>query len=635
MNLRNTQFEQIISNLTDAAIVIFNEDLEILRILDRDLVLKEIVPRNSSIRNLTEIDSPVFKSSIQDSCKKVFQGKTIQLDQLGKSGQVKATILSIPDKDGNQIGILLVQRNMVLINENLDTLERAKEEAEETSEIKSQFMARISHEIRTPLNAIIGFIEQLHKTSLTETQSNYLKIVDKSSIYLLDLVNEILTFSKIESGELKLDVVDFNIETLFNEINDSFKIRASEKMINLRYSFDEKLKLILRGDALRIKQIVNNLLSNAIKFTEYGYVELKVRSFQEGKKRVWIRITVSDTGIGISSEKIKDVFTEYKQASAGIARRHGGTGLGLTISKRLTELMNGKILAKSTEGKGSRFVVEIPLEKSELSFLTKETLIIDPELLSGKTALIVDDDAMNRLLAKIILEGFNVGVSLASDGTEAINILEKEYFDVILLDIHMPIISGVDVARHIRHKQKNEHIKILAVTADMIKDEIDYYLDQGIDDYIIKPFREINMYNKLCMVLDVDSDLIQHKTVKIILKEVKGTSLYDLNELRSVTKDNPVFFNEMIETFEENATRGIEQIQGAYRNKEWHEIRETTHRLIPSFKHLSVKSVVSDLIELKNISSQEPDEERISSLITKINNKTTRVLRGLKNELIQ
>ncbi|MEA1897811.1 MAG: ATP-binding protein [Bacteroidota bacterium] len=644
MNLSATQFEQILSNVPNTALIMFGEDLRILRIMDRDHLLNEIYPDISSIGYLTEIDDSRWSSSIEEICRNTLQGTElassaelmpVQQQFMGTSGQVIAHTISLPVKKGEHFGILILQGNRGLMNESRDELEREKEEAEATSESKSRFMARLSHEIRTPLNAIIGFIEQLHKTSLNETQENYLKIIDQSSIYLLDLVNEILTFSKIESGEQKLDMVDFNIETLFNEIYNTLKIRAREKNINFRYSFDKKLKLILRGDTFRLKQIVNNLISNAIKFTEYGYVELKVMHLKEEDNRVWIRFTVSDTGIGISRDKIKDVFKEYKQASAGIARKHGGTGLGLTISKRLTELMNGRISVKSTEGKGSRFIVEIPMEKSERSFLTKDTLKINHEVLSGKSALIVDDDAMNRMLGEIILEGFNMEVSLASDGNEAIHILGSEEFDIILLDIHMPIISGVDVAHHVRQVLKNKQVKILAVTADMIRDEWDYYLEQGIDDYIIKPYREINIFNKLGQVLDVDSDLIQHETIKIVLKEDEITSLYDLYELRSVTRDNPTLFNEMIQTFIDNAITGIKQIKYAYEKRENHEIRETAHRLIPSFKHLAIKSVVSDLIELKNISNENPEMDRLSLLITKIDKETTKVLGELKNELGQ
>lgn len=642
MDLSASQFEQVFSNLPDTALIIFSEDLEILKIMGSDHLLTEIFPDISSIRYLTEINNPRLSSSIEEICKNTLQGTelassaelmTVQRKFVGTSGQVNVHTISLPDTDGKHFAILMLQRNRGLMNEYRDELEREKEEAEETSEIKSRFMARISHEIRTPLNAIIGFIEQLHKTSLSETQENYLKIIDQSSGYLLDLVNEILTFSKIESGEQQLDMVDFNIESLFNEIYNTLKIKANEKKINFRYSFDKKLKLALRGDAFRLKQIVINLIGNAIKFTEFGFVELKVKHLKDDDKRVWIRVTISDTGIGISKDKIKEVFKEYKQASAGIARKHGGAGLGLTISKRLTDLMNGRIAVSSTEGKGSRFSVELPLEKSERSFLAKDILQINREVLSGKSALIVDDDAMNRMLGEIILDGFNMVVSLAADGKEAIHILGSEEFDIILLDIHMPVISGVDVARHVRQVIKNKQVKILAVSAEIIREELDYYLEQGINDYIIKPYREINMFNKLSQVLDVDSDLIQHETIKIVLKEDEIPALYNLYELHSVTKNNPLFFNEMIQTFMDNAKTGIEQIWDGYKKGEWHEIRETAHRLIPSFKHLSIKSVVSDLIELRNITKEDPEVDRLSSLITKIDKKTAEVLSELKHEI--
>ena len=246
-----------------------------------------------------------------------------------------------------------------------------------------------------------------------------------------------------------------------------------------------------------------------------------------------------------------------------LPRKHGGTGLGLTISKRLTELMNGKIGVESREGKGSTFVVDIPLERSQKQFLSKDTLEINQEVLSGRRALIVDDDAMNRLLGEIILEGFNMEVQLASDGNEAIEILGKENFDIILLDIHMPEVSGPHVARYIRREKGDHEVKILAVTADMDREEMDRYLKEGIDDYIIKPFREASMFNKLCQMLEVDSKLIHQDSIKIVLKEEPGSSLYNLEELRAITRGNPEFFNEMIQTFLENAEEGITADQGS------------------------------------------------------------------------
>jgi signal transduction histidine kinase/CheY-like chemotaxis protein len=635
MQFGKEQYEQLLDHLPDTGLVMFDESMNILRIIDRDNSLMEILPDIDAAGNLKDARNHALSGTILEMCRNALNGIPEHRQIMGTSGQTKVHTLSIRNRQGKSVGVLMIQGNKGLMNEYRDKLERSRVEAEETSEIKSRFMARISHEIRTPLNAIIGFIEQLHKTDLDPKQENYLKIIDKSSVYLLDLVNEILTFSKIESGEQQLDMIDFKLESLFREIYNTFRNKASENKINLKYSFDPELQLILRGDTVRIKQVVINLVSNAIKFTEYGYVELKVEKIRTEESRVWIRITVADTGTGISANKIKDIFTEYRQASAGIARKHGGTGLGLTISKRLTELMDGTISAHSTEGRGSVFTVDLPLEKSKRTYLTKDTLQISTEVLADKTALIVDDDAMNRMLGEIILEGFNMKVYLASDGNEAIELVGHRKFDIILLDIHMPVVSGLDVARFIREELKDQKVKIIAVTADMIKEELEHYLESGIDDYVIKPYREINMFNKLCQVLEINTIRLQEDMVKIELKEDEEQKNYDLAELLAVTRGNDQFFNEMITTFIENARDGLKQFRKDFKHENWQGIRETAHRLIPSFKHLSIRSGVSDLIELKNRCREHPDRIHLAAMISKIEDDTREVISQLQQEIKQ
>jgi signal transduction histidine kinase/response regulator of citrate/malate metabolism len=632
MNLKPAQFDRILSSIPNTSLILYRENLEIIKILDGDEILKDILPSLSSVKNLAEADERHLNIEIHEMCRNAFSESSIEYQFIENYGQIEFRTLSFIAPEGIRTGILVIQAKKGILDEGNDELWKEKEEALETSEIKSRFMARISHEIRTPLNAIIGFIEQLNKTQLSEKQKDYLKIIDKSSIYLLDLVNEILTYSKLESGQQQLELIDFKCEALFNEIYNTFKNRANEKKINLRYLFDNKLNLILKGDTVRLKQIVINLVSNALKFTEYGYVELKVERAREDEEKIWVRIKVTDTGIGISENKMEEIFKEYKQASAGITRKHGGTGLGLTISKRLTELMNGNISVSSVEGMGSVFTVEIPLIKSNLSSLTKDTLQINTEVLSGKSALIVDDDAMNRMLGEIILEGFNMDVSLASDGTEAMRLLEKKNFEIILLDIHMPVVSGYDVADYVRNSRNDKKVRIIAVTADMNREELENYLQKEIDDYIIKPYREISLFNKLCQVMEIDSDLIRHETIQIVLQEDTESQLYDLGELRSVTRGSEAFFTEMIQTFIENAIEGIQQIRAAAGNKAWTDMRETAHRLIPSFKHLSIKSVVSDLVELKNVTGQSPDKNRVMKLIHRIEEATEQVVNELKQE---
>jgi signal transduction histidine kinase/DNA-binding NarL/FixJ family response regulator len=634
VKLNREQLYQVLDNLPGTLMVFFDEHLDVIRWTDPDQKLGKIFEGLAGLENLSSIHAAPWDEFLPGYCLEILGGGAGTRSIMIGKDTVEVHGSSLKDPEGKLVGLLILYLHEIEMMETHRELEREKEEAEESSEIKSRFMASISHEIRTPLNAIIGFIEQLQKTPLDDRQRNYLNIIDKSSVYLLDLVNEILTFSKIESGEQKLDNIDFQPESLFKELFQTFKIRAREKNINFRYSFDENLRLILRGDAFRLKQIVINLISNAIKFTEYGYVELRVERLKEDETNVWIRIKVIDTGIGISAKKLKEVFKEYKQASAGIARKHGGTGLGLTISKRLAELMNGKIRVESKEGKGSTFMVDIPLERSQKQFLSNDTLEINQEVLSGRRVLIVDDDAMNRLLGEIILEGFNMEVQLAADGNEAIEILGKDNFDIILLDIHMPEVSGPLVARYIRQEKKDHELKILAVTADMDREEMDRYLEEGIDDYIIKPFREASMFNKLCQMLDVDSKLIHQESTKILLKEEPGASLYDLEELRAITRGNPEFFNEMIHTFVENAEQGVRQIREAYSRADWEFIRETSHRLIPSYKHLSIHGVVSDLIELKSRAGKREETHRLKSLVDRIEKDTARITRDLAREII-
>jgi len=625
-------FEQILAGIPDTALILFRENLDIIRVFDGGELLKENLPGISTAGNLENLEGHPLGRMLQTMCRKIFEEEGNDHQVLNRDGEMEFRTLSVATREGARIGILFIRPGSEFHKGERNELRKEKEEAEETSVIKSRFMARFSHEIRTPLNAIIGFIEQLNKTTLSEKQKNYLKIIDKSSVYLLDLVNEILTYSRLESGDQKLELVDFRCEALFDEIHSTFKNRADEKKINLRYSLDKRLNLILKGDVVRLKQVVINLVSNALKFTEYGYVELKVEQARKEGETIWVRIRVTDTGIGISEKKLGVIFKEYKQASSGITRKHGGTGLGLTISKRLTELMQGSIAVSSKDGKGSVFTVEIPLLKSERTFLTKDTLQVNTEVLSGKTALIVDDDAMNRMLGQIILEGFNMKVSLASDGSEAIRILEEKSFEVILLDIHMPLVSGLDVADYIHSSRLHRRMKIIAVTADMIREELDAYLRHGMDDYIIKPFREISLFNKICQVMEVDTDRIKQESVQIILKEDDESRLYDLHELRSVTRGNEAFFTEMIQTFVENAREGIQQIRAAMERKEWTVMRETAHRLIPSFKHLAVKSVVSDLVELKNEPLQSPELGRVRHLVQRIEELSEEVIRKLKQE---
>jgi len=626
------EYQQILFTIPNTSVVLFDPKLKILRIFDQDKMLESLFTGQQSLAAWAEQLDPFLQVDLLQCCKEGLGGERQRMLADHPAGRITLQVVGLTGVEGKPVGVLYFQKGEGTEKAHEERLVRERNEAEESNDIKGRFLARISHEIRTPLNAIIGFVEQLQKTSLNQPQKNYANIIDKSSVYLLELVDEILAFSRLESGELKLDEVDFSLENLFREIHETLSVRARDKSINLRLSIDERLTMICRGDAFRLKQVVINLVSNGIKFTEYGFVELGVRLLEEKNHQIRIRITVTDTGIGIPKHKLKEIFEEYKQATSGIARKHGGSGLGLTISHRLTKAMKGNITVESTVGKGSVFTVDLPLKRSEKEFLTKNVIRINAEELSGTRALLVDDDAMNRALGQIIMEGFNMEVSLANDGKEAMEIFEKKKFDVVLLDIHMPEVSGLEVANYIRKEAKDKDVKIIAVTADILQEEEVLASRDKIDNVLIKPYREINLYNKICQLLDVESKIVLKESPVVDEAEPEISLNYDLGELKQVTRGNPEFFNEMIDTFIENATEGIEQIKKAYSKENWLEVKETAHRLIPSFKHLNIGVIVSGLIEIKSLELDENNKSKIDSLIGELDTHSRDIIKRLAKE---
>jgi len=627
-----SKHEEVLQEIPNTAIVFFKGDLTIQKTYDSEGILNRLFPGQHSIQQWSKALDSDLKMELEDLMKRESGGAKISRNIEYTCGRISLAASKLKDENGDSYGLLFFQLEAGNGGTRNKKLIREKEEAEESNEIKSRFLARISHEIRTPLNAIIGFVEQLQKTDLNKQQRNFAGIVENSSIYLLDLVNEILSFSRLESGEMKLDEVDFSLENLIEEIYNTLKVRAEEKKINLRYVLDEDLKIICFGDAFRLKQILMNLLSNGIKFTDYGFVELAAHRLEKKGDLIWARFTISDSGIGIPREKLTEIFEEYKQASVGIARKHGGSGLGLTISKRLTGVMKGKLTVESKMGKGSVFTVDLPLKISQKKYLAKDILQVDSKELSGRTVLLVDDDAMNRALGQIILEGFNMKVSVVTDGKEAMEVFQKGEFELILLDIHMPEISGFQVADYIRNQAGDQEVRIIAVTADIVQEDEQMLARNQMDAVLIKPYKEINLYNRICQVLGVDTKIILKESLELTTLGNEKDIDVDLSELKAVTKGNNAFFNEMIDTFIENSQQGMEQFRQALEKENWEEIGEVAHRLIPSYKHLKINAVVSDLVDVKGQARGVTETKLIKSLIDAIEETTLALIDYLKGQ---
>lgn len=364
-------------------------------------------------------------------------------------------------------------------------LRLAKEEAEESARQKSRFLANMSHEIRTPLNAINGFISLLRDEEKDPKRLKYFNVVQNASDTLLQIINDILDISKIESGKLGIDPANFNPYKDLTIVGELFQAKAVEKGVRLRILYNDNMPKVLYGDILRIKQILSNLLSNAIKFTPDGSAVKCIIWYKSGK----LNIRVKDYGIGISEEKQRTVFESFVQADSSTAREYGGTGLGLAISLKLAEMLGGRLSLKSREGKGSSFLLSVDMPLGEEP---KEIPSRDKSYTNMKQAhiLLVEDNETNQMFAGIILENAGMTFEVANNGIEAIEKFESKKYDLILMDENMPRLGGIAATKEIlriEEQRGQKHTPIISLTANALKGDRERFLDAGMDSYLAKP----------------------------------------------------------------------------------------------------------------------------------------------------
>jgi signal transduction histidine kinase/ActR/RegA family two-component response regulator len=390
------------------------------------------------------------------------------------------------------------------IDSHIREIEQKRKNAEQASAYKTAFLANMSHEIRTPMNAIVGLSHLTLDTPLNDKQRKYVTNINNASHSLLGIINDILDYSKIEAGRLEIESTPFDLTEITDNLFGIFHFQAHDKGLAFSMNISPNVPSRLLGDPMRLKQILINLLGNALKFTESGKIILGIRSLsQPDDPMISLEFNVKDTGIGIEDAQLEQLFKPFTQADVSTTRKYGGTGLGLSICKKLVELMGGHIQIKSTPGKGSEFIftanfqADVNQEKSSNSLVPDLQLDIMREHLSGLNVLLVEDNTINQMVAKELLESVNVNVSISGDGKQALDALHKSTFDMILMDIQMPVMDGFEATRRIRDAQ-NE-IPIIALTANATKDDKEECIRVGMDDYLSKPIKTEELYRKVFM----------------------------------------------------------------------------------------------------------------------------------------
>ena len=533
-----------------------------------------------------------------------------------------------------------------LIIANKDLIQ-AKEYAKHLASAKDQFLANMSHEIRTPLNGIIGFTKILLRNGITEKQKHQLSAIKTSSDILLVLINDILDLAKIEAGKMALETTELKISDLVNSVISTFELRIEEKEFKLNKQYDKRIPQILIGDPVRINQILLNLLSNAEKFTHQGeQISISINLLKQDEEKTSIEFIVSDTGIGIPADKLATIFEPFMQSSSDTTRKYGGTGLGLSIVKRLVDLMGGTISVKSKLNEGSAFTFTLPLKKTTATEVSKEkksVILTDGLKQLGKLKILLAEDIpVNQFLAETILHDFGFESDTAENGKIAIELLEKNNYDIILMDLQMPEMNGWEATQHIRSKMQppKSTIPIIALTADVIKRDTDKCKELGMDEYVSKPINETDLLNKIVR-------LIKEKRKPLLIspegekptadqQTIKSDSyrICNLDYLKSHSLNNPKFVKEMIQMLLKQTPVIIEQINKCLSTADWNGLHGNVHKMKPSLDLIGLpKDITVAALQMEEYAREQEHLDLIPSLLLKLEKALEQAFKELEEEL--
>ncbi len=517
----------------------------------------------------------------------------------------------------------------------IQSLEMAKELAEDASKAKEAFLTNMSHEIRTPLNGIIGMVRELGKdTTISEKQKQNVSRANRASQHLLQIINNILDLAKIEAGELQLEIRHFSLNELLMDVNSILKIPADEKKIQFEIKTEPSLFPYYKGDEIRIKQILINLAGNSIKFTERGGVSIVVSGGMKSNTEQEVVFHIKDTGIGMEASYMHKLFKKFQQEDASITRKFGGTGLGMVITKELVDLMEGQLNVESKKDEGTQIEIRIVLPFGKQKHVIERTANKDHTSLKEIKILLVEDNEMNRLVASNSLSLLDVSIKEAENGKIAIEMLKQESFDLILMDIQMPEMDGIEATKIIRN-ELNSNIPIIALSANAFKSEIEHSKAIGMNDYITKPFDEKDFVQTILKYIDYRLDVQANETDKIDQKsEMKTEKLYDLTQLQEMSRGNDEFIHRMLQVFIETGQQAVKDFEEALRNQDVTRINKIAHRMKPSIDNMGISSLKFPIRELNKFSLTNNTEISLRQLVKKVCDLLLEVIEQIRFEQI-
>ncbi len=529
--------------------------------------------------------------------------------------------------------------------------------AREAAIIKQRFLANMSHEIRTPMNGIMGMIDLIGKTPLAPQQEKFLKIMKRSSENLLTIVNDILDVEKIELGKMDIERVPFNIKDTVENVVNLLQGKAEEKRNKLELVPFQPKTAINIGDGFRLNQILMNLINNALKFTDNGTVTLSITNLNETDNESTYLFAIKDTGIGISKEMQESIFEEFTQEYSSTARQYGGTGLGLTICKNLVEIQGGRIWAESDGKTGSTFSFILTYQKGSIADLppTIDIPISNYKILTGIKILLAEDNEVNTLYATTILKEWGANVIVAENGSIAVQKIQENDVDVVLMDIQMPIMNGLEATQNIRKLPdlKKAQIPIIACTANALKGDYEQYMASGMTAYISKPFNETELFQVVYQLAPqsfkdrpiqennpkLTEQRVEEKSSKMTEQQTENASniskqkLYSLDLLNVTAGGNKDFIQKMVALFVNTFPEYMQSLHDAIKQENWKEVKFYAHKMKSTIDLLGISSLKAEIRQLEHDAEQLQNLAKLPALENKIRLVLETVLIQIKDEL--